>query len=156
MAKERPRCVICGQETEFFRRATLPLYNTNQIVCTDCKQRYESASAGEQAKLKEQMLTSPYLWDRERLQTLLNWKQEEEKRSRGKEETPAAKVDSRSPARTCCGQNMQELGNAHFLLGEHSVLLSELCGPATGAIELAVCRCESCGQIKFFAPKTLK
>lgn len=156
MAKERPRCVICGQETEFFRRATLPLYNTNQIVCTDCKQRYESSSAGEQAKWKEQMLASPYLWDRERLQSLLSWKQEEEKWNRAKEENPGSKAVSQSPARMCCGRNMQELGNAQFLLGEHSILLGELCGPATGAMELAVCRCESCGQIKFFAPKAEK
>ena len=130
MAKEKPRCVMCGQETEFFRRSTLPLYNTNQIVCADCKQRYECAGRGEQEKLKEQMLRSPHLWDRERLESLLKWKQEEGlARSAGVLTTVKA---------VCCGKDMQAVGTTSLPI------------TGSGALQTVVYRCTACGQVKLF------
>lgn len=142
MAKEKPRCVICGQETEFFRRASLPLYNTNQIVCTDCERRYTSASTQERAKLKEQMLNSPYLWDRERIETLLKWKQEEEERRLAKEQVNVLKAARREQATVCCGEKMRLQGHSLLQMSEHHI--------NTEQIPMAVYECEICGQLKFF------
>ena len=152
MAKEKPRCVICGQETEFFRRASLPLYNTNQIVCSDCRQLYDSASAQERAKLKEQMLNSPYLWDRERIESLLKWRQEEEERRLAKEKMNVLKAARREQATMCCDQKMTALGIFQFQLGEHSFLLGDWAHVMAGSLEMAVYQCEICGQFKFFKP----
>ena len=152
MAKEKPRCVICGQETEFFRRASLPLYNTNQIVCTGCKQRYDSSSSQERSKLKEQMLASPYLWDRERIENLLKWKQEEEARHPAREKMNVLKAAQREQATTCCGQKMTCLGVSQVQLGEHDVLVGHWSNLNAGNMELCVYQCEMCGQIKFFRP----
>ena len=121
MAKEKPRCVICSQETEFFRRASLPLYNTNQIVCSDCRQRYDSASGSERAKLKEQMLNSPYLWDRERIEALKQWKQEEEARRLAKEKMNVLKAARREQAITCCGEKMSLQGHSLLQMSEHLI-----------------------------------
>lgn len=142
MAKEKPRCVICGQETEFFRRASLPLYNTNQIVCADCRQRYDSASAQERARLKEQMLNSPYLWDRERIDSLMKWKQEEEERRLAKEKMNVLKAARREQAIMCCGEKMRLLGHSLLQMSEHHI--------KTEQIPMSVYQCEMCGQLKFF------
>jgi len=140
MAKEKPRCVICGQETEFFRRATLPLYNTNQIVCTDCRQRYEGSTRQEQESMKTQMLQSPYLWDRERLENLLKWKREEEQRSQNAAPaTPAAATAAKGAL--CCAEGMEDLGRSQLPL------------EGSGTLTVSVCRCRKCGQVKLFAPK---
>lgn len=152
MAKEKPRCVLCGQETEFFRRASLPLYNTNQIVCSDCRQRYDSASGPERAKLKEQMLNSPYLWDRERIDSLLKWKQEEEERRLSKEKMNVLKAARREQATTCCGQKMTVLGVSQFQLGEYDFMLGHWSNLNAGSMEMSVYQCEMCGQLKFFKP----
>ena len=145
MAKERPRCVICGQETEFFRRATLPLYNTNQIVCTECRQRYESASGQERDRLKEQMLSSPYLWDRERLEQLMSWKRAEESRSAHKEHSSVLEDARREQALQCCGQKMTCQGLTWFSVSENPALPGE-------RRSMSVYRCGICGQYKFFQP----
>ena len=140
MAKEKPRCVMCAQETEFFRRATLPLYNTNQIVCTDCRQRYERSTRQEQEELKGKMLQSPYLWDRERLETLLQWKREEEDR-RQSFGSPAVSAVPASRRGVCCGTEMEGLG------------LTQLPIAGRGTLSVSVCRCRSCGQVRLFAPE---
>lgn len=152
MAKERPRCVICGQETEFFRRATLPVYNTNQIVCTDCHQRYDSATQQEKADLKERILNSPYLWDRERIENLLKWKQEVEEHRQAKEKMTVLKAAHREQATVCCGQKMTCLGTSQFQLREHSILLGDLSPMMAGSLQMSVYQCEMCGQMKFFKP----
>ena len=142
MAKEKPRCVLCGQETEFFRRASLPLYNTNQIVCTGCKQHYDGASLEERNRMKEQMLSSPYLWDGERIQKLMKWRQEEEERSAVKEHTNVLKAARREQATVCCGEKMHLQGHARLQMHEHGI--------NTEQISMAVYECEMCGQLKFF------
>ena len=152
MAKEKPRCVICSQETDFFRRVTLPFYNTNQIVCIDCRQRYDSASQQEKSALKTQILNSPYLWDRESVENLLKLKREKEERRLAEEQLAARKVASRNQATVCCGQKMLSLGVSQFQLGEHSFLLGDLAHMMAGSLKLSVYQCEMCGQIKFFKP----
>lgn len=144
MAREKPRCVICGQETEFFRRASLPLYNTNQIVCTGCRQHYDSASSQERARLKEQMLASPYLWDRERIDTLLKWRQEEEERRLEKEKVNVLKAARREQATICCGEKMHLLGHSVLQMSENYIKTEE--------IPVSVYQCEMCGRLKFFKP----
>lgn len=147
MAKEKPRCVLCGQETEFFRRASLPLYNTNQIVCTTCKQIYEGASREERNKLKEKMLQSPYLWDRDRIQTLLKWKQEEEERRAARENLNVLTAARREQATVCCGQRMNLLGATRFHLHQIGLMSEE-----SGVMETTVYECQLCGRLKFFKP----
>lgn len=134
MAKEKPRCVMCGEETEFFRRATLPLYNTNQIVCTDCRQRYERATKQQQEQLKTRMLASPHLWDRERLETLLQWKREEENRSQNKGSAHRAETI------LCCGATMEAVGTSRLPL------------EGSGTLAVHVFRCRKCGRVKLFDP----
>ena len=146
MAKEKPRCVLCGQETEFFRRASLPLYNTNQIVCTTCKQIYEGSSREERSKLKEKMLQSPHLWDGERIQSLLKWKQEEEERRAAQEHLDVLTAARREQATVCCGQRMALLGATRFQL--HPIGLPE----ENGGMEMTVYECHLCGRLKFFKP----
>ena len=146
MAKEKPRCVLCGQETEFFRRASLPLYNTNQIVCTTCKQIYEGSSREERSKLKEKMLQSPHLWDGERIQSLLKWKQEEEERRAAQEHLDVLTAARREQATVCCGRRMALLGATRFQL--HPIGLPE----EGGGMEMTVYECHLCGRLKFFKP----
>ena len=147
MAKEKPRCVLCGQETEFFRRASLPLYNTNQIVCTACKQMYESANREERNRLKEQMLQSPYLWDGERIQSLLKWKREEEERRAARENLNVLTAARRDQSTICCGQRMNLLGATRFQI--HPV---GLMGEESGMMDMTVYECQLCGRLKFFKP----
>ena len=142
MAKEKPRCVLCGQETEFFRRASLPLYNTNQIVCTGCKQHYDSSTLEERNRMKEQMLRSPDLWDGERIQKLMQWRQEEEERSITKEQTNVLKAARREQAVICCGEKMRLQGHSRLQMNENGI--------HTEQISVAVYECEMCGQLKFF------
>lgn len=142
MAKEKPRCVLCGQETEFFRRASLPLYNTNQIVCTGCKQRYDGASLEERGRMKEQMLVSPYLWDGERIQKLMQWRQEEEARNAANDQSNLQKAARREQAAVCCGEKMRLQGHSRLQMNEHGI--------NTEQISMVVYECEICGQLKFF------
>ncbi|MCI8423225.1 MAG: hypothetical protein HFF50_06815 [Lawsonibacter sp.] len=59
-------------------------------------------------------------------------------------------------AMRCCGQPMTALGKSEFQLGRESFLFSGWSHLLSGSIELALFRCEHCGQIKFMDPAFLQ
>ena len=92
--------------------------------------------------MKEQMLASPDLWDRERIQKLMKWRQEEEERSIVKEQTNVLKAARREQAVVCCGEKMRLQGHSRLQMNENGI--------HTDQIFLSVYECEVCGQLKFF------
>lgn len=56
----------------------------------------------------------------------------------------------------CCGQPMTPLGVSEFQLGCQGWILGDLPNLLAGAMELAVFRCEHCGQIRFMDPEFIK
>lgn len=65
MAKEKPRCVLCGEETRLFDRCSVNFYRTTQIVCSKCQDRYEKGEGTERDALDQRILTSRSLENRE-------------------------------------------------------------------------------------------
>lgn len=61
MAKEKPRCVLCGQEISWLDRDSISIYDTEQPACSACQLKFSNASAGEKADMQQQILASPYL-----------------------------------------------------------------------------------------------
>lgn len=148
MARQKPYCVLCGEETEFFRRFSLPLYNTNQIVCLTCKQTYDCSTREEKDRLKEKMLQSPHLRDGERIQILMKWKQDEEKRRQQKERVNVLGAVRREQVTLCCGTQMSQLGTAFLPIGER--MAASHPWMETERLEVSVYECQVCGCMKFF------
>ena len=48
------------------------------------------------------------------------------------------------------------MGVSTFQLGEHTFFLGDLDNLLSGSLELALFRCNCCGQIKFFDPACVK
>ena len=63
MAKQK--CVLCGNDVSWVNKLTLPVYGFEQTLCGDCYLQYQNAPATAKEKLRQQMLESPHLADRE-------------------------------------------------------------------------------------------
>ena len=57
---------------------------------------------------------------------------------------------------SCCGQPMTPLGVSEYQLGRTGWIMGDLPNLLAGSMELALFRCERCGQIKFMDPKIMK
>ena len=160
MAKEKPRCVLCGQETGLFDRCSIHFYRTTQIICSKCQDRYEKAEGPERDALDQRILSSHCLENRDVVRRNYEADQEQkraEEEARLEQERQLQERRERQRAvLTCCGQEMTSMGVSTFQLGEHTFFLGDLDNLLSGSLELALFRCERCGQIKFFDPACVK
>ena len=160
MAKEKPRCVLCGQETGLFDRDSIRFYRTTQVVCSKCRDRYEKAEGPERDALDQRILSSYCLENRETVrrgyEAAQEQKRAEEEARRERERQLQERRERQRAVLTCCGQEMTSMGVYTFQLGEHTFLLGDLDNLLSGSLELALFRCERCGQIKFFDPACVK
>lgn len=160
MAKEKPCCVLCGQETSIFGRCSINFYRTTQIVCSKCQDRYEKAEGPERDALDRRILTSRSLENRDVVrrgyEAAQEQKRAEEEARREQERQLQERRERQRAVLTCCGQEMTSMGVSTFQLGEHTFLLGDLDNLLSGSLELALFRCERCGQIKFFDPASVK
>lgn len=75
MAKQK--CVFCGREVGLLSRCSLSFCGTSQVVCSNCKQRYDTASPLDRIELEQQMLRSPDLENREAVEANLPRQEQE-------------------------------------------------------------------------------
>ena len=160
MAKEKPRCVLCGQKTGLFDRCSIHFYRTTQIICSKCLDCYEKSEGPERDALDQRILSSRVLENRDVVRR--NYEADQE-RKRAEEEARLEQERQLQERRErqksflrCCDREMKPLGTFTFQLGEHTFFLGDLDNLLSGSLELALFRCECCGQVKFFDPSFVK
>ena len=158
MAKRN--CVLCGKEVGMMSQCFIQLCGTSQSLCGDCTERCRQATQEEKIFLWEKMARSPYLIKRD--EVLKNLPKEREAwqqaldQERQKQERDQERKQRLSRNVRCCDQPMTSLGVSTFQLGEHTFLAGDLGNLLAGSMDLALFRCEVCGQIKFFDPNFVK
>ena len=135
---DQQHCVTCGKKLSFFNTGCVRYGWTNQLVCTDCENKFRKADDGERMELLVRMGESPYLNEPEKFRAWLE-------RERGVQEY-------RDKTYTCCGQPMSYQGEREFQLGSTDFLTGSLGNLVSGSLELSVFVCERCGQYKFYDP----
>lgn len=153
MAKEKPRCVLCGEEPSVFKRGTISIFGVGQTVCSECKSRYERSAGWDRDALDQRAMSSPYLENREAVQrghTEAQARQQRAEERRRLEEERVRAASQRAILR-CCDQDMTSLGTFDFQQGTTGFL--DLPDWLEGSLTLVVYRCGCCGQVKFFDPK---
>ncbi len=137
-------CVFCGKELSVLNRSSV-FCGVNQPACKNCSGRIGNLPFAERCQIA---LDSGRVEDATHVQAALD-------------ETRVMKEQQRSKVLTekiClrCGGQMLQYGVETFKLGEETFFFSDLNRLASGAIELALLRCETCGKIEFFDPAFLK
>lgn len=158
MAKRH--CVLCGEKIGVMSQCFVPLCGVSQSLCGDCAERYRQASEEEKIPLREKMVRSPYLLGRDEVLKNLpgeraSWQRTLEQ-ERERQEQERERKQRLSQNVRCCDRPMTSLGVSTFQLGEYTFLGGDLGNLLAGSMDLALFRCEVCGQIKFFAPEFLK
>ena len=160
MAKEKPCCVLCRQEIGLFGRYGIVFYRTSQTVCHDCQARYQKSAGPERDALDQRILASPSLENRSTV--LRNYEEDKAKelaeaeKRRDQDQMALERRERQRAVLHCCDREMTPLGNFTFQLGEHTFFLGDLDNLLSGSLELALFRCNCCGQIKFFDPSFVK
>ena len=139
-------CAFCGAELKRFGIDTLVCANVTQTVCKDCWTKYRDASQTERCR---DILKHSWAKEPEQIHAFL----EEQEREAAREQARAEKLNRLI---SCCGQPMTPLGVSKFQLGQTSWIFGDWPNLLAGAMELALFRCECCGQIKFMDPKFMK
>lgn len=139
-------CAFCGEELKRFGKESLVCGGVTQDVCRNCWETYRDAP---QLQRCRDLLRSGHGEEMERVRVFLEKLEREEAEQQAKRERLGQIM-------SCCGQSMTPLGVFEFQMGQHTFFLGDLPNLLAGAMELAVFRCECCGQVKFLDPKFLK
>ena len=139
-------CAFCGTELKRFGKDTLVCASITQTVCKDCWTRYRDATQIERCR---DILKHSWAKEPEEIRTFLEEREQEKAREQ-------AKAEKLGRLMKCCGQPMTPLGMSEFQLGRTSWIFGDWPNLLAGAMELALFRCECCGQIKFMDPKFMK
>ena len=142
MAKE---CAFCGAKLNMFA-SSLVCGNVSQPVCKDCGEKYAESLQLERCR---ELLKGSWAAEPEKLRAFLA----EQEREAEAQRTEAERLGK---LMNCCGQPMTPLGVSEFQLGCQGWILGDLPNLLAGAMELAVFRCEHCGQIRFMDPEFIK
>ena len=158
MAKRN--CILCEKEVGVWTTCLISLCDTDQALCEDCMQKFRQANDETKILLREKMARSPHLLKGDEVRANLpahrrRWQQELEEKRQKQHQEQQRKVRLEAMAR-CCDQPMTYMGVSTFQLGEYSFLLGDWSHLMSGAMHMAIFRCETCGQLKFFDPEYVK
>ena len=135
-------CVFCGKELKRFEKVELACAGVAQLACKDCWNKYKDVPKIGQYRA---MLSAGWAAEPEKLRAILAELEQEE-----------VEAEKLNKLMSCCGQPMTPLGVSEFQLGRTGWIMGDLPNLLAGAMELALFRCERCGQIKFMDPKIMK
>ena len=135
-------CVFCGKELKRFEKVELACAGVAQLACKDCWNKYKDVSKIGQYRA---MLSAGWAAEPEKLRAILAELEQEE-----------VEAEKLNKLMSCCGQPMTPLGVSEYQLGRTGWIMGDLPNLLAGSMELALFRCERCGQIKFMDPKIMK
>ena len=135
-------CVFCGKELKRFEKVELACAGVAQLACTDCWNKYKDVPKIGQYRA---MLSAGWAAEPEKLRAILAELEQEE-----------VEAEKLNKLMSCCGQPMTPLGVSEYQLGRTGWIMGDLPNLLAGSMELALFRCERCGQIKFMDPKIMK
>ena len=142
------RCIFCGWELGRLQRKKLYCGNTNQTVCSDCRNKYKSLSAIERAEAAYQTgRAEDAALLREYLDTVHQAQAE-----RAAEEAEKAERLISDVKCLRCDAPMLDHGPMTFKLGEETYFFSDLNRLMSGSLTMHLLRCETCGKVEFFIP----
>ena len=125
-----------------FEKVELACAGVAQLACKDCWNKYKDVPKIGQYRA---MLSAGWAAEPEKLRAILAELEQEE-----------VEAEKLNKLMSCCGQPMTPLGVSEFQLGRTGWIMGDLPNLLAGAMELALFRCERCGQIKFMDPKIMK
>ena len=134
-------CVFCGKELKRFEKVELACAGVAQLACKDCWNKYKDVPKIGQYRA---MLSAGWAAEPEKLRAILAELEQEEE------------AEKLNKLMSCCGQPMTPLGVSEYQLGRTGWIMGDLPNLLAGSMELALFRCERCGQIKFMDPKIMK
>ena len=135
-------CVFCGKELKRFEKVELACAGVAQLACKDCWNKYKDVPKIGQYRA---MLSAGWAAEPEKLRAILAEPEQEE-----------VEAEKLNKLMSCCGQPMTPLGVSEYQLGRTGWIMGDLPNLLAGSMELALFRCERCGQIKFMDPKIMK
>ena len=135
-------CVFCGKELKRFEKVELACAGVAQLACKDCWNKYKDVPKIGQYRA---MLSAGWAAEPEKLRAILAELEQEE-----------VEAEKLNQLMSCCGQPMTPLGVSEYQLGRTGWIMGDLPNLLAGSMELALFRCERCGQIKFMDPKIMK
>ena len=135
-------CVFCGKELKRFEKVELACAGVAQLACKDCWNKYKDVPKIGQYRA---MLSAGWAAEPEKLRAILAELEQEE-----------VEAEKLNTLMSCCGQPMTPLGVSEYQLGRTGWIMGDLPNLLAGSMELALFRCERCGQIKFMDPKIMK
>ena len=135
-------CVFCGKELKRFEKVELACAGVAQLACKDCWNKYKDVPKIGQSRA---MLSAGWAAAPEKLRAILAELEQEE-----------VEAEKLNKLMSCCGQPMTPLGVSEYQLGRTGWIMGDLPNLLAGSMELALFRCERCGQIKFMDPKIMK
>jgi hypothetical protein len=135
-------CVFCGKELKRFEKVELACAGVAQLACKDCWNKYKDVPKIGQYRA---MLSAGWAAEPEKLRAILAELEQEE-----------VEAEKLNKLMSCCGQPMTPLGVSEYQLGRTGWIMGDLPNLLAGSMELALFRCERCGQIKFMDPKIMK
>ena len=135
-------CVFCGKELKRFEKVELACAGVAQLACKDCWNKYKDVPKIGQYRA---MLSAGRAAEPEKLRAILAELEQEE-----------VEAEKLNKLMSCCGQPMTPLGVSEYQLGRTGWIMGDLPNLLAGSMELALFRCERCGQIKFMDPKIMK
>ena len=135
-------CVFCGKELKRFEKVELACAGVAQLACKDCWNKYKDVPKIGQYRA---MLSAGWAAEPEKLRAILAEMEQEE-----------VEAEKLNKLMSCCGQPMTPLGVSEYQLGRTGWIMGDLPNLLAGSMELALFRCERCGQIKFMDPKIMK
>ena len=135
-------CVFCGKELKRFEKVELACAGVAQLACKDCWNKYKDVPKIGQYRA---MLSAGWAAEPEKLRAILAELEQEE-----------IEAEKLNKLMSCCGQPMTPLGVSEYQLGRTGWIMGDLPNLLAGSMELALFRCERCGQIKFMDPKIMK
>ena len=135
-------CVFCGKELKRFEKVELACAGVAQLACKDCWNKYKDVPKIGQYRA---MLSAGWAAEPEKLRAILAELEQEE-----------VEAEKLNKLMSCCGQPMTPLGVSEYQLGRTGWIMGDLPNLLAGSMELALFRCERCGQIKYIEPKIMK
>lgn len=125
-----------------FEKVELACAGVAQLACKDCWNKYKDVPKIGQYRA---MLSAGWAAEPEKLRAILAELEQEE-----------VEAEKLNKLMSCCGQPMTPLGVSEYQLGRTGWIMGDLPNLLAGSMELALFRCERCGQIKFMDPKIMK
>lgn len=143
-------CIFCGKTLGRWERKYLYCGNTTQNVCRDCYEKYIGRSNVELGFLAYETGRAESAGElKEFVERMERVREENEKKEK---ELRQRKITGKKCLR--CGGEMLSLGSMKLKLGEETFFFSDLNRLLTGALDVRILRCESCGKAEFYIPES--